>query len=72
MNSLLTLAFFLLSTAFAINIDDDCMKAGKHSICFQFYPLQYKSCVDRIQPFYDHVSFFTQKHFKNFTKRVKL
>ena len=55
------LIFCLAIVTEGITPNEQCFLAAKNAICFLYYPLQYKSCVERIEPYYDHVSFFYSK-----------
>lgn len=55
----LTVAFFFstISLSGGIYPDEKCFQAAKNSICFKYYPLQFKNCVATLSPYYDKVKF---------------
>ncbi|EFX62555.1 hypothetical protein DAPPUDRAFT_270219 [Daphnia pulex] len=53
----LTVAFFFstISLSGGIYPDEKCFQAAKNSICFKYYPLQFKNCVATLSPYYDKI-----------------
>ena len=74
-----TVCFLILSLSTmteGIIPNQNCFQAAKNAICYQYYPLQFQSCKDRILPYYDHVSFLktilTEYYFAHFLSFISL